>query len=151
MKSKLVLVADAHIKFKEKTKELEYSMSVLQEALTYACKHKADIMLLGDVIDQCTNRPNTLPVPLPVLLSITKWLKSCKVAGVNVYWIRGNHITKDHSRPEESIIEVFSHLARTINKPAAFEHDDYYVVMVPWYPRPVMEDTPRHTRWYKSG
>lgn len=126
MKDTLVEIADAHVKWRDNTQELMYTMQVLEEGLAYAIELKADIIFPGDLIDQ-------KPAPIEVLLALYEFFKRCKSHGVEVYKLRGNHVSLDHSQPEKSIIVLFDAVCHIINRPAFFENERFFVAMVPWY------------------
>lgn len=123
---------DIHLKLGP-TNEKRTSQQLLDAILKTARREGCDCLILnGDLWDEKHG------VNYEILMMIKDWFVKVSES-MAIYYVRGNHEVSIKSRPEQSLVELFSglrHNVHVINKPQHLflPHCQTAIWFIPWYP-----------------
>lgn len=126
---RILVTGDLHIDVGPYPDSLQRSVSLLSDCYKLARKYGCKMIIYnGDLVNSHTPK-------LSVLLSLQRHLRRCRLNGVQVVWVRGNHVVSNFSRPDENVMRMFAPFCRIINHiPRPIQTPTTTVYLVPWYP-----------------
>ncbi len=121
----LLLLADLHVRSDRLDTARELFGATLKKAQEVGSQV---VLLLGDILHEKTGHS------IECLVMVHDELKKFRKAGVNVFWLRGNHEVPIASRPHLTIMTLFDGVCQTVIKPQIFKLDGVSLFFLPWYP-----------------
>lgn len=130
--ARILVTADWHINSNRLERGFGLARSVMATALLHQITH---VFVVGDLLDEKER------YSLDLLAGLAGIFEEYADAGLDLYWIRGNHEVPLSSRPTHTIMKVFRNLCWTVDTASVVEvGDDLSVFCLPWYPAEMFKE-----------